>query len=182
MNKETELIPLSKYLILSRKQVNKIDLLKDLNGHKKGVYSFYWTGIDDEIPKNRRSATYKGKMGTDVTLPWKFSKKRPLCLYVGKTSDFPYRLSLHIKAGTISNEWYDGEVMLRENRVYKPTTSCQLRSGIEHLFVDSKDGLKQIHDHVAFRFEPIGNDVNRFYRECELIGKLRPWFNLDVER
>lgn len=180
-----KLIKLSSFLDITRGQVNRTGLKGELDGCCKGVYSFFWTGNNADIPEKRMSAMYKGKKGTDpIHLPWKFSEDVHQCLYVGKTGDFPYRLGLHIKAGTTSENWYNLKEggLADQSSIHKPTTSCQLRSGIEHLFVENKMGLEYIRDHVSFCFEPIKDDVDRFYRECELIGKLRPWFNLDVER
>lgn len=163
-----------------------------------GVYAFFWTGGADMIDGERLTANYQGKAikgskdvdgesrFVDHALKWQFTSPDCQCLYVGKTQDFPTRLGLHIKAGTRSEYWYSsdkGQLALENNRLHKPTTSCQLRSGMEHLFPDKNtDTLALIKSHVRYFFEPSIFPEYRFYREYELVSDHKPWFNLDVER
>lgn len=188
-----ELTKLASFLDLSKGQVKKAKLRSKLKDGCTGVYSFYWTGDLSILKEAKRQVSYQGKKLNEkgqeeydkVDIEWEFSDHQYQCLYVGKTHNFPNRLGLHVKAGTISENWYKANeegIEPDQKSLHKPTTSCQLRSGMEHLFQDSQDGLRQLCDNVAFHFELDFSHENRFYRECELIGKLRPWFNMDVER
>lgn len=129
-------------------------------------------------------------------------------LYVGKSTKLANRFALHLKMGTSHEDWrkslltetdihgkkikidyHSGDYL----KLHSPTTSCQFRSGIELLLIDELDEKlfwKTIEDNICYSFYPLNStdqktDTDmpiRFYLEDYLIGKLRPWFNLDCER
>lgn len=66
-----------------------------------------------------------------------------------------------------------------------PTTSCQLRAGVEHLFPNEPDTRTLVLDNVGFSFVELHGDehaANRFYLEDMVIGLMRPPLNVDIER
>jgi hypothetical protein len=66
-----------------------------------------------------------------------------------------------------------------------PTTSCQLRAGIEHLFPSAKDTRTIVLQNVGLSYVILGGDdnaANRFYLEDLAIGLMRPPLNVDIER
>ena len=89
----------------------------------------------------------------------------------------------------IKIDYHSGDYL----KLYSPTTSCQFRSGIELLLIDELDEKlfwKTIEENICYSFYPLNSTdqktdtdmPTRFYLEDYLIGKLRPWFNLDCER
>lgn len=66
-----------------------------------------------------------------------------------------------------------------------PTTSCQLRAGIEHLFRSAKDTRSILLENVGLSYVLLHGDrnaANRFYLEDLAIGLMRPPLNVDIER
>jgi len=154
-----------------------------------GVYAFWWTG-DPAIltaPECSRDLILKGPGGRQVSLridnEWLgLSTELPVPLYVGKTST-----SLRSRVGQ--------HLMLAKKRILRignsarkqkaPTTSCQLRAGIEHMFPTTKDTRALILQHVGFSYVVLSGDdnaANRFYLEDLAIGMMRPPLNVDIER
>jgi hypothetical protein len=67
----------------------------------------------------------------------------------------------------------------------RPSTSCQLRAGVEHLFPNEEDSRSLTLENLGLSFVVLnGNNhaANRFYLEDLAIGLMRPPFNVDVER
>jgi len=67
----------------------------------------------------------------------------------------------------------------------RPTSSCQLRAGVEHLFPRVKDTRKLTLENVGLSYVELSGDsnaVNRFYLEDLAIGLMRPPLNVDIER
>jgi len=67
----------------------------------------------------------------------------------------------------------------------RPTTTCQLRSGIDHLFPRAPNTRELMLKNVGLSFVRLDGDgeaANRFYLEDMAIGLMRPPFNVDVER
>ena len=67
----------------------------------------------------------------------------------------------------------------------RPTTSCQLRWGIEHLFQQEPDTRTLLLDNVGVSFVALPGPeyaADRFYLEDRAIGLLMPPFNFDIER
>jgi hypothetical protein len=170
-----------------------------------GIYSFWWIGDEKELP-NRRPIVINGPGHQPVNLHWDIEDFPTECrqksgngcfpLYVGKTTKFVGRLSLHLSLGI--KDWKShpskkGE-KLKEHLVgglKKHTTSCQFRSGLEHLFPDSDfDTIIGLLKNVAISFHCIPkagkldrHDIkDRFYVEDLAVGYYRPWFNVDSER
>jgi hypothetical protein len=151
-----------------------------------GVYAFWWLGDKDELLNANTHMMLKGPGGESMSVEyrdwWPSELKYP-CLYVGKTTRIKNRFSMHIRNGT-SGRMHESPN--EKNEKIKPkTTSCQLRFGIEHVFNNEKKPLKLIHENIGFSYEVIDGDnaiVERFFKEDLLIGKWRPWFNIDSER
>ncbi|MEX1014198.1 MAG: GIY-YIG nuclease family protein, partial [Candidatus Paceibacterota bacterium] len=104
------------------------------------------------------------------------------CLYVGKSTNLKKRFSLHLKRGSVGRLHDPHPEFEKASPV---TTSCQVRWGIEHIFPNAERPLQILCEKVGFSFETSdGADAvsNRFYKEGYLIGRWRPWFNLDSER
>lgn len=67
----------------------------------------------------------------------------------------------------------------------RPTTSCQLRAGVEHLFPRERDTRSLVLKNVGLSFVVLHGDdhaANRFYLEDMAIGLMRPPLNVDIER
>ncbi len=66
-----------------------------------------------------------------------------------------------------------------------PTTSCQLRDGVEHLFPREADSRSLILENVGLSYVELDGDrqaPNRFYLEDMALGLMRPPLNVDIER
>ena len=66
-----------------------------------------------------------------------------------------------------------------------PTTSCQLRAGIDRLFPREENTRGIVLKHVGLSFVELDGNVNaanRFYLEDMAIGRMCPALNVDVER
>jgi hypothetical protein len=150
-----------------------------------GVYAFWWLAQKAELMAANTRIVLKGPRGDDVDVEYKdwWPSTIPYpCLYVGKSTNIKKRFSMHIKSGS--------KVRLHEansdhSKVKPKTTSCQLRHGIEHVFPEEQNPLNIIRKSVGFSYR---NDFSenavaeRFFEEDRLIGRWRPWFNIDSER
>ena len=103
-------------------------------------------------------------------------------LYVGKTSSgLRKRLTQHLMLS-------HGRLLAPdrgEKKSARPSTSCQLRAGIEDLFPDDLDSRPRVIDNVGLSFVSLDGDenaANRFYLEDLAVGQMRPPLNLDIER
>jgi hypothetical protein len=170
-----------------------------------GIYVFWWHGEKD-LPA-RTSIVLKGPKRDNEAedllplfwdledFPLECQKQQRFPLYIGKTTKFVNRLSMHLAMSTHPwkavnlEDWVPDD--MRKRMLYKPTTSCQFRSGFEHLFGNpNKDRLYLLFERVFVSFFPIPlvsaqdrSDVKqRFYLEDLAIGFYRPWFNVDSER
>lgn len=150
-----------------------------------GIYAFWWIGPRCKLLSANRLMRLKGPNGKDVSVElkdwWPSDLPFP-CLYIGKTTNLKKRFSLHLKSGSAKRLHTIGDSNRKAKLV---TTSCQLRYGIEHVFKTEKDPLGIIKENVGFSFQTEGvadNVIGRFYTEDLLIGKWRPWFNIDSER
>jgi len=156
--------------------------------HVGAVYCFWWTG---DLARLRaadcsRSVILKGPGGRDI--PVELSDEwlgleagQPVPLYVGKTSDLSKRVRGHLYLGKQrAIPVGDGE---RKQKA--PTTTCQLRAGIDHLFPTLVDTRPLVLHNVGLSFVTLDGDaqaVSRFYLEDLAIGLMRPPINMDVER
>jgi hypothetical protein len=67
----------------------------------------------------------------------------------------------------------------------RPTTSCQARAGVEHLFPSVSDTRDLVLDDLGLSYIMLDGDqpaANRFYLEDLAIGLMRPALNIDIER
>lgn len=102
-----------------------------------GVYAFWWTGPAELLESRNQNLALHGPGGREVTLKiddeWLgLSADLPIPLYIGKTaSNLSNRVGQHLMLGN------EGCILKNTGGAKKlkaPTTSCQLRAGIEHLF------------------------------------------------
>ncbi len=194
--------------LISHGRLNKAEARKKFdvtNNGEMGVYVFWWHGEKDlpaRTPIILKGPNRDNKEEELLPLFWDLEDFPAECkswgkypLYIGKTTTFVNRLSMHLALGThpwkaVNRE--DGVPDdMRKHMLYKPTTSCQFRSGFEHLFsYPNKDQLILLFKQVYVSFCPIPkinehdrSDVKqRFYLEDLGIGYYCPWFNVDSER
>jgi len=105
----------------------------------------------------------------------------PIPLYVGKTTGLRQRVRQHLEVGRQRLLRLGGDA----RRAERPTTACQLRAGIDHLFPNNPDTRSLVLDSVALSYIVLDGDensVNRFYLEDYAIGLMKPCLNVDVER
>ena len=107
----------------------------------------------------------------------------PVPLYVGKNSgNLSSRIGQHLLLGTPARIFPDS---IGAQRHAAPTTSCQLRSGVEHHFLMETAPLNLILGNIGLSYVALDGDANaanRFYLEDLAIGLMRPPFNIDIER
>ncbi len=149
---------------------------------KAGVYAFWWTGNRQELLESNRNIVLKGPGGNPVNVDfedwWPENIPYP-CLYVGKSTSIKKRFPKHMNRGSEKRLYTIPET----NEKQKPITSSgQLRYGIEHIFKNENNPLEIIYQKVGFSYNTNLTVVDRFYKENYLIGKWRPWFNIDSER
>ena len=157
--------------------------------HEGGVYAFWWTGSRHMLKSescNRRLELH-GPGGRPVQIEmddeWLgLATGLPIPLYVGKNaSSITKRIGQHLRLS------YERMLPLNggTGKQTRPTTSCQLRAGIEHLFPRERDTKTLILENVGLSYVVLDGDAhaaNRFYLEDLAIGLMRPPFNVDVER
>jgi hypothetical protein len=154
-----------------------------------GVYTFWWTGDSSALRRStcNRALELHGPGGRPIRLrvddEWLgIDTSLPIPLYVGKTAgELGTRIGQHLR--------------LKESRMLprlrgarkqaRPTTSCQLRAGIEHLFPTAADTRTLILENLGLSYVCLPGPqhaANRFYLEDLAIGMMRPPLNVDVER
>jgi len=154
-----------------------------------GVYCFWWTGDLQLLGGAEcvRKVELAGPAGRPVLLElddeWLgISTGLPLPLYVGKTADsISKRVGQHLRLRCIRML----PVFEGHQKQPRPTTSCQLRAGVEQLFSRTKDTRSLILDNVGLSWVELDGDqhaANRFYLEDLAVGLMRPPFNVDIER
>ena len=154
-----------------------------------GVYAFWWTGSRELLSAENcnRDLVLPGPGGRKIHLliddDWLgVSTQLPIPLYVGKNSaNISRRVGQHLLLGQQRVLPTGGGV----RKAKRPTTSCQLRAGVEHLFPDNADTRSLVLENIGLSFVALHGDVhaaNRFYLEDLAIGLMRPPFNVDVER
>jgi hypothetical protein len=154
-----------------------------------GVYSFWWTGdtglLADE--KCNRDLELMGPGGRPVSLhiddDWLgLSTRLPIPLYIGKNSgDLAKRMGQHLMLSR-GRMLPIGRDTRRQER---PTTTCQLRAGVEHLFLTEPDTRSLILQNIGLSYVVLDGDAhaaNRFYLEDFAVGLMKPVFNIDIER
>lgn len=152
-----------------------------------GVYTYWWVGDMKALAAATRSLTLHGPGGSDVEVEFDdewmaLGAGGPVPLYVGKTAkSLRKRMGQHLLLGTA------GRVLTSKGRKKPkaPTTSCQVRSGVERLFPTHERPLDIIRESLGLSFVELHDEphaANRFYLETLAIGRMRPILNLDVER
>jgi hypothetical protein len=144
-----------------------------------GIYSFWYDNRDKKLNGLNRNLIIEGPSKIKQHIEWDWNlDDEYVCLYVGKTTTLKERIGQHLLLKT------DNLKNINGNQLNKKTTSCQLRSGFDYLY--SKDSNIYIKNELMQRLYLslyYENDfIKRFYIEDYLIGKLRPWFNIDSER
>lgn len=153
-----------------------------------GVYAFWWTG-PLEILRDRttRSIVLHGPGGRPVPLQFDdewlgLSTRLPVPLYVGKNAgSIAKRIGQHLRLKS-KRMLPAGQSLKKKDQ---PTTSCQLRGGIEHIFPHERDTRTLILDNVGLSYVVLDGDehaAHRFYLEDLAIGMMHPPFNVDIER
>ena len=154
-----------------------------------GVYVFWWTGEISLLTSRscNRSLALTGPGGSYVALhiddSWLgIQTGLPIPLYVGKSdAGIAKRIGLHLCLS-------QARILPRGGGAKKakpPTTSCQLRAGIEHLFPNERDTRQLTLENVGLSFVALGGHshaADRFYLEDLAIGLMRPALNVDIER
>jgi hypothetical protein len=156
--------------------------------HKGGIYAFWWTGDCGRLADRCCTLTAAGPGGREVIIQiddeWLgLSTGLPVPLYVGKTADsIRKRVGLHLMLGTPGRAL--GQIK-PGRKAPAPTTSCQLRAGVERLFPTEPNPVDLILEHVGLSYVVLDGDdhaANRFYLEDLAVGLLRPPLNVDIER
>lgn len=186
------------YEALCRIQVDKLRSITANGGRalqlgrlpqRGGVYAFWWTGADSLLtgPECNRWIELHGPGGRPVLLhlddEWLgLSTGLPIPLYVGKNADsIATRIRQHLRL----NDDRTTPTFETYRKQERPTTSCQARAGIEHLFPRMKNTRDLLLDNVGLSWVELDGDdhaANRFYLEDLAIGLMRPILNIDVER
>jgi hypothetical protein len=154
-----------------------------------GVYAFWWTGEPQLLTSEacNRDLELTGPGGRPVHLliddDWLgMSTELPIPLYVGKNSaSISRRVGQHLLLGQERVLPMGGGA----RKAKRPTTSCQLRAGVEHMFPDESDTRSLVLENVGLSFVTLDGDdhaANRFYLEDLAIGLMRPPLNVDIER
>jgi hypothetical protein len=156
--------------------------------HQGGIYAFWWTGERAILEERTRLLVLQGPGGRAVTIQiddeWLgLDTDLPVPLYVGKTAgSLAKRVGQHLRLGSGERMLPLGEDADKQPR---PTTSCQLRAGVEHLFSQEQDTRTLILQNVGLSYVQLDGDAhaaNRFYLEDLAIGLMRPPLNVDIER
>ena len=152
-----------------------------------GVYCFWWTGDKDYFIKtiNRKldlAGPGSRRVEIEITDSWLNLFENEICLYVGKNhSGIKERVGKHLRLSSVRDHSTSFKIF-NEKPV---TTTCQLKRGLEELFITEPDIREVILNNVGLSFFELSGDensVNRFYLEDKAIGELFPILNVDIER
>jgi len=172
-------------LVINRIDINYyVDCInqkyKNINKeNSNGIYIFWYYNKTKKLHDLNRKLVIDGPSKIKQNIEWNWNLENDyVCLYVGKTRDMQKRISQHLLLDTdnLKNE--------NSSQLNKKTTSCQLRSGFDYLYSkQEKVYIKnELMEHLYLSIYYEDDFVKRFYLEDYLIGKLRPWFNVDSER
>ena len=154
-----------------------------------GVYCFWWTGNLDLLrsPECNRHIELVGPGQRRVVIhiddDWLgIAADLPVPLYVGKTADsIAKRIGQHLRiTDRRTTPLFEGF-----RKQPRPTTSCQLRAGVEHLFPSMEDTRDSVMENIGLSYVMLDGDdhaANRFYLEDYAVGLMRPPLNIDIER
>lgn len=169
----TKIENITTYVNLNKKEYLGID-------EKQGIYVFWFDNSDGIIKKLNRKLEIKGPNHKMIEIEWDWNlDNKNICLYVGKSTNIKKRFGQHLLLGT--KDLYKN----RKNRkkLYKRTTACQLRSGFDYLYLkENINIIEELNNRIKISIFEESSVRNRFYLEDLLIGKYKPWFNLDSER
>ena len=141
--------------------------------HQGGIYAFWWTGKRALLRSEgcNRMIELHGPGGRRVPIEmddeWLgLDTELPVPLYVGKTANsLAKRIGQHLRLGSRDRMLPLGEDAAKQSR---PTTSCQLRAGVEHLFPQEPDTRTVMLHNVGLSYVVLDGDAhaaNRFYLE-----------------
>ncbi len=154
-----------------------------------GVYAFWWTGDRSLFSSEQcnRQIELHGPDGRAVMLEFDdewlgLSTDLPIPLYIGKSAaNISKRVGQHLRLKSERMLALGGSV----KKAKPPTTTCQLRAGVEHLFPNETDTRTLILENVGLSYVLLDGDdnaANRFYLEDLAIGLMRTPINVDIER
>lgn len=154
-----------------------------------GVYCFWWSGDLRALESSvaNRCIELAGPGGRIVHIKFDtewlgLSAGQPVPLYVGKTADnLAKRVGQHLRL----RDQRTTPVFEGKAKQLRPTTSCQLRAGVEHFFPRMQNTRDLILENLGLSYVVLGGDsqaANRFYLEDLAIGLMRPPLNIDIER
>lgn len=106
----------------------------------------------------------------------------PIPFYVGKAAD---SLMKRVRQHLLLDRPRVTAIFEGHKKQKRPTTSCQARAGIEHLFPSQADTRDLVLDNMGLSYVILDGDdhaANRFYLEDLAIGLMRPALNIDIER
>lgn len=156
--------------------------------HEGGVYAFWWAGPLEILRETAvRSIALPGPAKRAVVLEFDdewlgLTTGLPVPLYAGKTAgSIVKRVGQHLRLKE-KRMLPRGKSLKKKDR---PTTSCQLRAGVEHIFPHERDTRTLILDNVGVSYVILDGDehaAHRFYLEDLAIGMMHPPFNVDIER
>lgn len=153
------------------------------------VYCYWWTGSTERLRDKacNRKIELVGPGGRAVTLSFDdewlgLSTNLPVPLYVGKAAD---SLISRVKQHLLLDRPRVTPIFEGYRKQARPTTSCQARAGVEHLFPGEDDTRDLVLDSLGLSYVLLDGDdhaANRFYLEDLAIGLMRPALNIDIER
>lgn len=180
----------------------------DMN--EAGLYCFWWMGDYERINSAHKTHFLKGKkLGKDEhrmesnyhhllegkyimhRLTWEFASNTTtgcVPLYVGKSSSVIRRIRLHLQWPRSAWPRYATPAVVGGvAKAGTVNTQTQFRKPFEYLFQDVSNDVERTrllleNVGVSFITVPFHDVATRFFGEDELIGRLRPPFNLDAER
>jgi len=176
-------VVIEKELINNRTEINYfVDCIsqkyKNIN-KDNGIYIFWYYNKTKKLYELNRKLIIDGPLKIKQNIEWNWNlEDEYVCLYIGKTRDLKKRISQHLLLNT------DNLKNINDSQLYKKTTSCQLRSGFDYLYSKKENVYikNELMEHLYLSIYYEDDFVKRFYLEDYLIGKLRPWFNVDSER
>lgn len=184
---------------------------------KGGVYVYWFKGKDEELQRfrasvlrnpltlqgkaNGKNSHYKVQINYTEELLDAATIDDAICLYVGKATFIPKRISNHImptKSGRLTGDISDNYGLYLTDDIptkdtskpqventKKPNTMSQLRIGLERLLPHIKDVRFIIMKHVHLSYYSLDGyeeAINRFFLEDLAIGTFCPLLNIDIER
>jgi len=174
---------------------NRASLRPNALPHLGAIYAFWWTGDRNRLrsPACNREIELHGPGGRRVSIEMNdewlgLETDLPIPLYVGKTAgSLAKRIGQHLRLGSGDRMLPLGKDAAKPDTAKPdaPTTSCQLRAGVEHLFPREGNTRALILENVGLSYVALDGDVhaaNRFYLEDLAIGMMRPPLNVDIER